>query len=206
MSYVLTADRIITEKEFKKLFRSAREKVDALHTSNDPLLVKWINPYFLIGIGYYTGLRISEVSGLRWSDLHLEDQCLIVRNGKGGKSRTVHFGELVVGLFQELQTLQSKHYGWTLDHKEGFVFVSPKNRRRLKRGGIHLHFKSMAKLAGLREDLSFHSLRHGGLTRMVNLGIPLHVVKEQAGHVNLNTTAIYLHFTEDTKKKLAKIC
>jgi integrase/recombinase XerD len=204
---ILTAEKICTFKEAAKLLRTAREKIDALKGTKDPLLIRFLLDYFLIGIGYYTGLRISEISKLDWSDINLEETFLIVREGKGGKTRTVHFGKKVSEMFQELQELQGEFCPWSeVSVKRGrAVFVSPKNKKRILRGGIHLRFKEMVRLAGLRDTLTYHSLRHGNATYLINSGVPLHVVQQQLGHSSLNITQIYLHFTEDNKNLLLKV-
>jgi integrase/recombinase XerC len=76
---------------------------------------------------------------------------------------------------------------------------------RLGRGGIHYRMKFWVRISGLSEKLSYHSLRHGFATRMLNQGIKLHDLKEVMGHQNIATTSLYLHFTEESREAFRRL-
>lgn len=197
----LTQDKILTERQANKLLKVAREALDATIASKEN--IKYLNDFFLIALGWNTGLRASEMSSLQWGDFNTEDHYLLVREGKGGKKRTVQFGQSTSDLILEFQALQR-----TLFRQECLpgddIFINQR-RARLKRGGIHLRIKYWFSRAGLPESLSYHSLRHGFATRLINHGIPINVVRDQLGHANVNITMTYLHFTEDSKRALERI-
>ena len=198
MKSTLTADKIITEKQVKSLLKECqREKDQAAATGKH---LKFINDYYLISIGYNVGLRVSELADLKWRDV--SDDYLIVRCGKGGKSRTVYFGDRTEKLFQEYKNLQKLSFERKCQPEDP-IFQG--QRGQLTRTAIHLRIKYWLKRVGLPESLSFHSLRHGFATRLLDNGIPLASVRDQLGHSNISTTSIYLHFTEEARDKIRKV-
>lgn len=182
---VLTLDKIITIRQWRSLYR----ELQILKNSS------FYRDYYITHLTWNTGLRASEVAALKWEDIHLEEFFLKVRNGKGCKPRTVFFGESTYNLLSELKNL---------DHKSSFVFISRK-RTPLSRVTVWRRFKEIARRANLPESLTFHSLRHGYATRMIDEGIQLHELKEQLGHTSITTTAVYLHFTQSSREKFKKI-
>lgn len=186
LAHSLTLDKIITPRQFKKLDRELRDG----RCQN----------YYICHLVWNTGLRVSELTNLKWTDINLDDQFLKVRHGKGSKPRTIYFGSVVSTLLTELKASRE-----VLIFNPEFLFFSQK-RTPFSRSTIHRRFKELLRRARLPPTLSFHSLRHGYATRMLDNGIQLHELKTQLGHNSIATTAIYLHFTESSREKFRRVC
>lgn len=194
----LSADKILTEKQAKLMLKElGREKDNAASGSAG---TKYINDYYLVAIAYYTGLRVSEMSDLKWADVSAD--YLMVRNGKGGKSRSVTLGIQSLKLLDEFKAVQRERLNRACG-SDDYLFLG--QRGKLGRTGIHLRFKYWLKRLGLSPKLSFHSLRHGYATRLLDNGIPLASVRDQLGHSNISITSTYLHFTEAAREKLKRV-
>ena len=158
-----------------------------------------IKDYFLISVFLETGLRLFEVQALAPSDLFLKRQqpSLVVRHGKGGKTRVVHMTQSAKAMLLELLELK------TLWGERGdFLFLSqqgePYSCRGIQKRVLHWLGK-----AGLNtSSLSTHSLRHTYLTELLRQTKNLNLVKHQAGHSSLSVSSRYLHLVSDDLEKL----
>ena len=182
----LSIDKIITKKKWKKIENELNHQ-------------KQSTDFFICHLTWNTGLRISEITNLKWSDINHDEKYLKIREGKGNKDRCVYFGKKVSTLFKNL-----KKYHPPKNH-HSYLFIS-KKKSKFSRVQIHRRFKEILRQSKLSSNLSFHSLRHGYATRMLNEGIHLHELKTQLGHNSISTTAIYLHFTEESRRKFDRIC
>lgn len=189
----LTADKILSIPDGIKLLRTAKLRCQkAIESGKKP---GHITDYYLISLTWYTGLRISEVCRLKWSDI---GQDFLAVTGKGGKKRSVFFGQRVSRNLEEYRSLFQENIN--LDQKIFFGQKGP-----LSESGIHRRFKKLAATAGLPVSISFHSLRHGYATRMASRGVPLAAVRDQLGHSNISTTSVYLHFTDQLKDQIKEL-
>ncbi len=148
----------------------------------------------IIEVLYSCGLRVSELVGLRISDLFLAEQFIRV-TGKGSKQRLVPIGEPAVrsiSLYISIRNL-----GPVAKGAEDILFL---NRRggRLTREMIFLIVRRQAEIAGIRKNVSPHTFRHSFASHLVENGADLRVVQEMLGHESILTTEIYTHI--DTKK------
>ncbi len=138
---------------------------------------------------YSCGLRVSELIGLRLSDLFFDDGFLRV-TGKGDKQRLVPVsGEAVkqIGLYLE----RRKHLPLQARYKE-FVFLNNKGRS-LSRVMLFLIIREAVKAAGIEKTVSPHTFRHSFATHLVQGGADIRVVQEMLGHESIATTEIYTH-------------
>jgi integrase/recombinase XerD len=148
----------------------------------------------IIEVLYSCGLRVSELVGLRISDLFLAEQFIRV-TGKGSKQRLVPIGEPAVrsiSLYMEIRNV-----GPVTKGAEDILFL---NRRgnKLTREMIFLIVRRQAEIAGIRKNISPHTFRHSFASHLVENGADLRVVQEMLGHESILTTEIYTHI--DTKK------
>ena len=127
----------------------------------------------------HTGLRASELVALNRGDVDGAAGVLVVRRGKGGKSRFVGLAPPLV------PRLRGLLFGSPLRP----VFVNAWGKR-LTRQGLHRLVKGHLHRAGLQGTL--HTLRHTAATRWVNHGVPLRTVQAQLGHVRAETTSQYV--------------
>jgi len=130
-------------------------------------------------IAFYSGLRLHEVLKLTNKNIKIDDHIIIKITGKGRKFRTTY---LPKDMSEEIK----KFRGFTISYEYTRTTIA----RSSKRAGI---------------AISFHALRHSFLTRLVNRGIPLPQVQKIAGHSNITTTAIYLHFSDEVDANLEKL-
>lgn len=147
----------------------------------------------LLELGYGAGLRVSELCGLRLTDLILGDGLVRVL-GKGGKERLVPVGRKVLGtLGVYLNGLRKE-----LDRGKtnGCVLLNARGGP-LSRVGAWGIVKQCATAAGITRVVSPHTLRHSFATHLLEGGADLRAVQEMLGHADLSTTQIYTHVDRD---------
>ena len=144
-----------------------------------------VRDYTIIELILGTGLRVSEVSALKVDDLNLKrgQNSLIVRKGKGGRTRTVRFSAKLAKIVTEWLQYRSKN--------SEYLFPSQIQDQMTSRA-LQRVFKVRAKRAGLAGNYSIHCLRHTYATRLYrSSGYNLRLVQVQLGHISINTTSVY---------------
>ena len=139
---------------------------------------------------YSCGLRVSELCGLRISDLYLDEGFIRV-HGKGKKERLVPISPRAV---QELEL-------WFVDRErinvkaghEDAVFVSFRRGTSLSRITVFHIIKVLCEQAGIRTTVSPHTFRHSFATHLLEGGANLRAIQEMLGHEDIGTTEIYMH-------------
>jgi integrase/recombinase XerD len=147
---------------------------------------------------YATGLRVSELVGLKLLNLDLNAAVLRV-TGKGGKDRLVPLGE-------EAQHWLSRYLKESrptmLNQKKcAEVFVTPRGAGMTRQAFWHL-LKRRAQKAGIHKSLSPHTLRHAFATHLLAHGADLRTVQMLLGHADISTTQIYTHVARERLKQL----
>lgn len=152
----------------------------------------------LLELLYATGIRVSELVGLKASDLNYSSGVIKV-TGKGGKDRIVPLGkpsaEWVQRYLQAREKLVMKGKGTTA------LFVNRFGEQLSVRGVRNIIDKYVKALA-INTKVSPHTLRHSFATHLLNRGADLRSVQELLGHVNLSTTQIYTHLTKEDIKRV----
>ena len=141
---------------------------------------------------YGAGLRISELVGLDVDDVDLDASTVLVRAGKGSKSRRVPLGSMAikaVGAYttQSRPPLVARARG---PAGRGALFLNARGGR-LSRQGCWKILKTYARRAALSDRVSPHTLRHSFATHMLDAGADIRVVQELLGHASLATTQVY---------------
>ena len=148
---------------------------------------------------YATGLRVSELVGLRLSQLSL-DAGVVRVVGKGSKERLVPLGEEAVSWVKLY--LKSARAEVIAHGTSDAVFVTVR-RGPLTRQAFWQLIKRYALRAGMSPDtLSPHTLRHAFATHLLNHGADLRVVQLLLGHADITTTTIYTHVARERLKRL----
>jgi integrase/recombinase XerD len=147
---------------------------------------------------YATGLRVSELVGLKLSALNLSDGVLRV-TGKGNKDRLVPLGEEAVRRLQRYLTDARPHL--LRGQLSDAVFVTPRGGAMTRQAFWYL-IKRHASVAGIARPLSPHTLRHAFATHLLNHGADLRVVQMLLGHSDISTTQIYTHVARERMKQL----
>jgi integrase/recombinase XerD len=176
-------------KTAKKLPVSLSEAdIDALLAEPDDAIAIECRDKCMLEVLYATGLRVSELVGLRLSQVSLQ-QGVVRITGKGNKERLVPLGEAAIDSLQAY--LKSARMALT-KHATDIVFVS-KRGVQMTRQTFWYRIKIYAKRAGIKQPLSPHTLRHAFATHLLNHGADLRVVQMLLGHSDLSTTQIYTH-------------
>ncbi len=137
---------------------------------------------------YSSGIRLSELAQLNLTDIDLTDKTLMVRSGKGGKSRMLPIGsKAVVAINTWLE-----HRIKSITSTETALFISTRGTR-LGQRSIELRLKQWCKKKGIAENIHPHMLRHSFATHLLESSQDLRAVQELLGHSNISTTQIYTH-------------
>jgi integrase/recombinase XerD len=143
----------------------------------------------ILELMYGTGLRISEVCGLRREDVYPAEHFLRV-TGKGGRERVVPCGDTAVAWI--IRYLENARPLLLKGTKAAELFVN-RSGRRLSRQGLWKIIKGYARELGISADLTPHTLRHSFATHLVEEGADLRSVQMMLGHASITTTEIYTH-------------
>jgi len=147
---------------------------------------------------YATGLRVSELVGLKMTAVNLNDGVLRV-TGKGNKDRLVPLGEeAVLWLRRYLDEARPLLLAKNLSDQ---VFVTTRGSGMTRQAFWYL-IKRRARAAGISRPLSPHTLRHAFATHLLNHGADLRVVQMLLGHSDISTTQIYTHVARERLKQL----
>jgi integrase/recombinase XerC len=137
---------------------------------------------------YSSGLRLSELSSLDMADIDLADRSVLVRSGKGGKSRVLPIGSKAIKAINNWMQERSK----MIAIADTALFVTTKGRR-LGQRSIELRLSQWCKKKGIQEHIHPHMLRHSFASHLLESSQDLRAVQELLGHSNISTTQIYTH-------------
>jgi len=152
--------QVISEEEFGKI-----------HS-----LVKKEKLKLAFALGFYCGLRVSEVVKLRPENVDKKQRVLRILQAKGSKDRNVSYPKQLNSLLKHLPVGKTDR---TLRHS----------------------IKVYAKKAGITKDVNFHTLRHSHATMMLKNKMDLRTLQVRLGHAKFDTTAIYTHVSIDDQTK-----
>jgi integrase/recombinase XerD len=147
---------------------------------------------------YATGLRVSELVGLKLTAVNLNDGVLRV-TGKGNKDRLVPLGEEAVRWLRRY--LADARPALLRKKLSDAIFVTARGDGMTRQAFWYL-IKRRALAAGIARPLSPHTLRHAFATHLLNHGADLRVVQMLLGHSDISTTQIYTHVARERLKQL----
>jgi integrase/recombinase XerD len=173
-------------------------QVEALLAAPDVNTPLGLRERTMLELMYASGLRVSELVGLKLVELSLNDGIVRV-TGKGSKTRLVPFGhEARVWLVNYLANAR----GLILDGQiDDALFVTARGGA-MTRQMFWVLIKNHAARAGIAGPLSPHTLRHAFATHLLNHGADLRVVQLLLGHADISTTQIYTHVARERLKHL----
>ena len=169
---------------------------------NKLLDIQLLTPYdyrnkAMLELLYATGLRISELINLEFSNIDIDNSILRVM-GKGNKERLVPFND---STSKYLKLYIDYYRGEILNGKySDYLFIS-NAKKPITRQGFFKIIKAEVNRAGIKKDVSPHVLRHSFATHLLANGADIRVIQELLGHSNIVTTEIYTHVVNEKVKK-----
>jgi integrase/recombinase XerD len=173
-------------------------EVEGLLAQPDTSTLIGLRDKAMLELLYATGLRVSELVGLKLPDINLERGFLIVI-GKGSKERAVPMGESAVAAVHDY--LQGARPALLKGKESNFLFISSR-RRQITRQTFWGRIKFYARQAGIAQNISPHTLRHSFATHLLDNGADLRIVQAMLGHSDISTTQIYTHVSRERLKKI----
>jgi integrase/recombinase XerD len=175
------------------------DEVDALIARPDVSTPLGLRDRALIELLYATGMRVSELVGIRLSELHL-DAHYVTCVGKGNKERLIPIGDQA-GMWVQQYLRDARPQLVTAKAKAAPRAASPRvfvNARGgpLTRVGFWKILTAHARAAGVRGQASPHVLRHSFATHLLERGADLRAIQVMLGHADLSTTQIYTHILD----------
>ena len=186
MKYELSIDKVMSEKEVKKLRKVTEDKslLDKMKGN-----VSWIRIWMLIDLVTKTGCRVAELSNLRISELSLQDEPYITVTGKRNKTRRVYIDKALVSHIREY----IKEMGLT---EEDYLLTSSHGKGYTTRG-LQKLFKRACQISCLPCHYSIHCARHSFGSALYQKTRDLRLTQMMLGHSSPSVTQIYVHLDQE---------
>lgn len=197
--YRITRDRFFAPNEVRTLLNTCKDRAELDQSCRRKT---WVTRYMLIHLALNSGLRVSEIAALKIQDLFLKsnDQCLIVRHGKGNKKRDVYLDRDIIQHLQEYIEIK-KALGEPTD--DNAPLLAGRGGQHFTTTALEISFKQATKAAGLAKSYSIHCSRHTYATLLLAKTSNIRFVQQQLGHSNINMTALYTHLLPEMNHDLA---
>jgi integrase/recombinase XerD len=169
------------------------DDVDALIAQPAISTPRGLRDRAMIELLYATGMRVSELVGVRVADLHLDEQYLTCI-GKGDKERLIPIGEQAADWVRRYEREGRAHF--LRDGRPAARLFLNARGGGLSRVGFWKILKAHGAAARLPRGLSPHVLRHSFATHLLERGADLRAIQMMLGHSDLSTTQIYTHVLE----------
>lgn len=194
-------ENLESPKGWKKLpSHLSLEEVDRLLAQPDVSTPLGLRNKAMLDLLYSTGLRVSELVGLRVSDLQMDMGCLRCV-GKGDKERLVPVGKQALASVR--QYLREVRPGLQRRGPTPYLFLN-RLGTKMSRVAFWMIIARYGRQAGLRRGLSPHKLRHSFATHLLERGADLRSVQLMLGHADISTTQIYTHVVQERLKHIYK--
>lgn len=166
--------KVLGENELRRLFNSLQNKK---HKA-------------ILFTAYSAGLRVSEVVALELKHIDRSRMQLFIKNAKGKKDRYVMLSPLLLDIL-------SNYYKTADSRPTKYVFEGPEPGTSYSASSMQRIFQTARKNAGIRKDVTFHSLRHSFATHLLEKGIDIKYIRDLLGHFDIRTTTRYLHVRKE---------
>ena len=151
----------------------------------------------ILEVLYSCGIRVTELTSLKYSNVYFDEQFIIVR-GKGDKQRLIPISEKAI---QDIRHyLIDRH---NIKVQKGFEDTLFLNKRGtgLSRVMIFHIIKEQAQIAGIKKNISPHTLRHSFATHLLEGGANLRAIQTMLGHESITTTEMYAHIDRESLRR-----
>jgi integrase/recombinase XerD len=184
---------------WKRLPKTLSEKeVESLLDQPDVATPLGLRDKAMLEILYATGLRVSELVGLKLQDINLERGYLTVM-GKGSKERAVPLGDAAAAALREYL---DRSRPFLLNGRDSEALFISSKRRQITRQMFWERIKVLAAKAGIARSISPHTLRHSFATHLLDNGADLRAVQAMLGHSDISTTQIYTHVSRERLRQI----
>lgn len=185
----------------RSLPKSLSERdVEALLAAPKPETVRGLRDRTMLEVLYASGLRVSELVTLKLVQVSL-DMGVVRVMGKGSKERLTPIGEVALDWVQRY--LRESRLAILNGKQSDALFVTERGGPMTRQMFWKL-IKKYALEAGIKTDISPHTLRHAFATHLINHGADLRVVQLLLGHADISTTQIYTHVARERLKQIHK--
>jgi integrase/recombinase XerD len=175
-------------------------QVEALLAAPDVKTPIGVRDRAILEVLYATGLRVSELIGLRPADVDL-DVGLLTALGKGRKERLVPLGSEACAWVKRYAAQVRPSLGGGRGAAAGTLFVSARGGK-LSATGLWGIVRRHAVAAGVQDTLTPHVLRHSFATHLLENGADLRALQAMLGHADISTTQIYTHISRERLRKV----
>ncbi|MDO5522589.1 MAG: site-specific tyrosine recombinase XerD [Bacteroidia bacterium] len=165
------------------------EEIDSILGVIDVSTAEGARNYAIVETLYSCGLRVSELTNLRFSDLFFDEGFIRVQ-GKGDKQRLVPISETAIGKIKNY--LLHRNQQTVKKGSEDVVFLSSRGTA-ISRVTVFYYIKQYADAAAINKEISPHVFRHSFATHLLERGANIRVIQEMLGHEKITTTEIYTH-------------
>ena len=166
--------KVLNEDELKRMFAAIKNRK---HKA-------------ILFTAYSAGLRVSEVVHLRVQDIDSKRMQIFVQRAKGKKDRVVNLSVLVLDVLRQYVQLQQPR-------PTHYLFTDPGGQEPYSERSAQKIFQNARQAAGIRKEVTFHSLRHSFATHLLEKGIDVKYINELLGHFDIRTTERYLHVSKE---------
>ena len=169
------------------------EEIDRILAASDLSRPEGRRNRAMLEVLYSCGLRVSELVGLRLSNVYF-DQGFLRITGKGNKERLVPIGRTAI---REIRNyMPDRNSLPEIAEDEDILFLSRRGRR-LSRVMVFTVIRELGAAAGIKKTISPHTFRHSFATHLIDGGADLRAVQEMLGHESILTTEIYTHLDRE---------
>ena len=181
---------------------SAVDQLNRLRNMDKPFLKSlngnffWCRDIAIIELLFAAGLRVSELCGLRFEDYdRIERSFYIV--GKGNRERTLYVENTeVLSVLDNYLLLRN---AVNIDHS--YIFIT-RFREPMSPQGVRNLVTKYAKIAGIHKNITPHVFRHSFASLLLESGVDIKYIQEFLGHSTISTTQIYLHTSDEEKRRI----
>ena len=193
-------ERIKLPKIPKRLprFILSHQETRKLLNAPDMRTNRGLRDRIILEILYDTAIRRAEMADIKLTDLDLEAGYIKI-HGKGNKDRVVPLSERVCTLVREYILFVRPSF--IKQDDPGYLILN-RSGNKMVANGIYVTVKSCVDLAGLKKNVTTHTLRHTCATHMLKNGAPVRHLQEMLGHESLESTQIYTHVTINDLKEI----
>lgn len=170
---------------------STRE-IEIFLSQPDDKSLKGVRDKAMLEFAYATGMKVSEITNLKLSDINLTDEYVICNDGY--KRRVIPLGKISVDAIQKY--LEESRPFLVKNEEEEYLFVNI-NGRQLTRQGFWKIIKQYQNQANIEKDITPHVLRHSFATHLLQNGADLNAIQNMMGHVDISSTEVYLQFLDE---------